>query len=60
MLVLEKSGQVRLVSNSVLRVKPVLQVSVATESGIAILNSTRTGTAAANNNKFVFLYCSVA
>ena len=51
MLVLEKSGQVRLVSNGVLQVKPVLQVSVATESergllGIAILNSTRTGTAA--------------
>jgi glucose/arabinose dehydrogenase len=61
MLVLEKSGQVRLVSNGVLQVKPVLQVSVATESergllGISILNSTRTGTTAANNNKFVFLY----
>ena len=38
-----------------------MQVSVATESergllGIAILNSTKTGTAAANNTKFVFLY----
>jgi aldose sugar dehydrogenase len=61
-LVLEKGGQVRLVSNGVLQSKPVLQVSVATESergllGIAILNSTKTGTtAAANNNKFVFLY----
>ena len=60
-LVLEKGGQVRLVSNGVLQGKPVLQVSVATESergllGIAILNSTKTGTAAANNNKFVFLY----
>jgi aldose sugar dehydrogenase len=60
-LVLEKGGQVRLISNGVLQGKPVLQVSVATESergllGIAILNSTKTGTAAANNNKFVFLY----
>lgn len=38
-----------------------MQVSVATESergllGIAILNITRKGTTAANNNKFVFLY----
>ena len=61
LLVLEKSGQVRLVSNGVLQGKPVLQVSVATESergllGIAILNSTKTGTAAADNTKFVFLY----
>jgi len=63
LLVLEKSGQVRLVSNGVLQGKPVLQVSVATESergllGIAILNSTNTGTSttAANNNKSVFLY----
>jgi len=60
-LVLEKGGQVRLVSNGVLQGKPVLQVSVATESergllGIAILNSTKTGTEADNNNKFVFLY----
>ena len=31
-LVLEKAGQVRLVSNGVLQSKPVLQVSVATES----------------------------
>jgi glucose/arabinose dehydrogenase len=61
MLVLEKIGQVRHVSNGVLQGKPVLQVSVGTESergllGIAILNNTKTGTAAANNNKFVFLY----
>ncbi|MFZ0326619.1 MAG: PQQ-dependent sugar dehydrogenase [Nitrososphaeraceae archaeon] len=62
-LVLEKGGQVRLVSNGVLQSRPILQVSVATESergllGIAILNSTKTGTSptAANNNKFVFLY----
>jgi aldose sugar dehydrogenase len=60
-LVLEKGGQVRLVSNRVLQSKPVLKVSVATESergllGIAILNSSKTGTTATNSNKFVFLY----
>src|SRR2546427_9142420 len=60
-LVLEKGGQVRLISNGGLQGKPVLQVSVATESergllGIAILNSTKTGTEAANNNKFEFIY----
>jgi len=60
-LVLEKGGLVRLVSNGVLQAKPVLQISVDTVSergllGIAILNSTRTGIAAVNNNKFVFLY----
>jgi glucose/arabinose dehydrogenase len=60
-LVLEKGGQVRVISNGVLQGKPVLQVSVARESergllGIAILNSTKTGTEAASNNKFVFLY----
>jgi glucose/arabinose dehydrogenase len=61
-LVLEKGGQVRLVSNGVLQSKPDLQVSAGnpTESergllGIAILNSTRTDTAAPNNNKFAFL-----
>ncbi len=58
-LVLEKGGQVRLVSNGVLEDKPVLQVSVDTESergllGIAIMNSTKTN--AANNSKFVYLY----
>jgi aldose sugar dehydrogenase len=70
-LVLEKGGQVRLVSNGVLQDKPVLQVSVDTESergllGIAIMNSSKAGndTATAsttninnnNNNKVVFLY----
>jgi aldose sugar dehydrogenase len=64
-LVLEKSGQVRLVSNGALQDKPVLQVHVDTESergllGIAIMNSTAreiTSTALnSNNNKFVFLY----
>jgi glucose/arabinose dehydrogenase len=58
-LVSEKDGQVRLVSNGVLEDKPVLQVSVDTESergllGIAIMNSTKTN--AANNSKFVYLY----
>jgi aldose sugar dehydrogenase len=58
-LVLEKDGQVRLVSNGVLEDKPVLQVSVDTESergllGIAIMNGTKTN--AANNSKFVYLY----
>ncbi|MFL6392203.1 MAG: PQQ-dependent sugar dehydrogenase [Nitrososphaeraceae archaeon] len=63
-LVLEKGGQVRLVTNGVLQDKPVLQVSVDTESergllGIAIMNSTKTSdtTISNNNNKFVvFLY----
>lgn len=58
-LVSEKDGQVRLVSNGLLEDKPVLQVSVDTESergllGIAIMNSTKTN--AANNSKFVYLY----
>jgi glucose/arabinose dehydrogenase len=69
-LVLEKSGQVRLVSNGLLVAKPVLQLPVATESergllGIAIMNSsstttTKAGNSAYNNNdnnrKSVFLY----
>jgi glucose/arabinose dehydrogenase len=66
-LVLEKGGQVRLVSNGVLQDKPVLQVSVDTESergllGIAIMNSskasndTATVSTTTNNNKVVFLY----
>jgi glucose/arabinose dehydrogenase len=64
-LVLEKGGQVRLVTNGVLQDKPVLQVSVDTESergllGIAIMNSTKasdTTISNNNNNKFVvFLY----
>ncbi len=47
-LVLEKGGQVRLVSNGVIQDKPVLQVSVDTESergllGIAIMNSSNGG-----------------
>jgi aldose sugar dehydrogenase len=47
-LVLEKGGQVRLISNGVLQDKPVLQVSVDTESergllGIAIMNSSKAG-----------------
>lgn len=62
-LVLEKGGQVRLISNGVLLDNPVLQVPVDTESergllGIAIMNSTKTsGTMINNNNrKYVFLY----
>jgi glucose/arabinose dehydrogenase len=63
-LVLEKGGQVRLVTNGVLQDKPVLQVSVNTASergllGIAIMNSTKTSdtTISNNNNEFVvFLY----
>jgi glucose/arabinose dehydrogenase len=61
-LVLEKGGQVRLVSNEALQGKPVLQVPVDTESergllGIAIMNITKSGNDASNNNnKFVFLY----
>jgi aldose sugar dehydrogenase len=68
-LVLEKGGQVRLVSNGVLQEKPVLQVSVDTESergllGIAIMNGSNAGndtatastTKISNNNKVVFLY----
>jgi glucose/arabinose dehydrogenase len=67
-LVLEKGGQVRLISNGALQDKPVLQVSVDTASergllGIAIMNSTARETTStafnsnnSNNNKFVFLY----
>jgi aldose sugar dehydrogenase len=64
-LVLEKGGQVRLVSNGALQDKPVLQVSVDIASergllGIAIMNSTATETNPtainSNNNSIVFLY----
>lgn len=64
-LVLEKGGQVRLVSNGILQDKPVLQVPVDTQSergllGIAVMNSTKTNiaapTTATNNSNFVFLY----
>jgi aldose sugar dehydrogenase len=64
-LVLEKGGQVRLVSNGILQDKPVLQITVDTESergllGIAIMNRTDNAAAAAtapnSNKKFVFLY----
>ena len=69
-LVLEKGGQVRLVSNGVLQTKPVLQVTVDTESergllGIAVMNSSNPSSSNNNtsinknnnnNNKFVFLY----
>jgi glucose/arabinose dehydrogenase len=64
-LVLEKGGQVRLVSNGILRDKPVLQVTVDTQSergllGISIMNRTdnaaTTATALNSTRKFVFLY----
>src|SRR6476469_10936739 len=63
-LVLEKGGQVRLVSNGILQEKPVLQVPVDTKSergllGIAVMNNTNTNIASNNfnnNNKIVFLY----
>jgi glucose/arabinose dehydrogenase len=57
-LVLEKGGQVRLVSNGILQSRPVLQVSVATESerGLLGIGTAAPSTTAANNNKFVFLY----
>jgi glucose/arabinose dehydrogenase len=67
-LVLEKGGQLRLVSNGALQGKPVLQAPVDTESergllGIAIMNITESDNNAIviiiiynNNNKFVFLY----
>jgi aldose sugar dehydrogenase len=62
-LVLEKGGQVRLVSNGILREKPVLQVTVDTESergllGISIMNRTddaaTTATTLNSTRKFVF------
>ncbi len=66
-LVLEKEGQVRLVSNGLLQDKPLLKISVDTESergllGIAIINSSKTGNTSITNinsninKKFVFLY----
>ena len=63
-LVLEKGGQVRLVSNGILQEKPVLQVPVDTKSergllGIAVMNNTNTNIASNNfnnNDKIVFLY----
>ena len=57
-LVLEKNGNVRLVSNGQLQLQPVLHVSVDITSergllGIAVMNSSSSST---NNNKAVFLY----
>ena len=58
LLVLEKGGNVRLVSNGQLQSQPVLHVSVDITSergllGIAVMNSSSSST---NNNKVVFLY----
>src|SRR6266487_2417532 len=50
-LVLEKDGNVRLVSNGQLQPQPVLQVSVDTKSERGLL-----GIAVMNNSKAVFLY----
>jgi glucose/arabinose dehydrogenase len=50
-LVLEKDGNVRLVSNGQLQPQPVLQVSVNTKSERGLL-----GIAVMNNSKAVFLY----
>ena len=62
-LVLEKDGNVRLVSNGQLQSQPVLHVSVDITSergllGIAVLNSNNISTTnnSNNNNKVVFLY----
>jgi glucose/arabinose dehydrogenase len=62
-LVLEKDGNIRLVSNGQLQSQPVLHVSVDTTSergllGIAVLNSNSISTTnnSNNNNKVVFLY----
>jgi aldose sugar dehydrogenase len=60
-LVLEKDGNVRLVSNGQLQAQPVLQIPVDTESergllGIAVLNSTSTSPVQdANATQTVFL-----
>lgn len=62
-LVLEKEGQVRLVSNGELVPEPVLQVPVDTDSergllGIAIMNGSRTGSGLGQNAsaQTIFLY----
>ncbi|MGA7369118.1 MAG: PQQ-dependent sugar dehydrogenase [Nitrososphaeraceae archaeon] len=62
-LVLEKEGQVRLVSNGKLALEPVLQVPVDTDSergllGIAVMNGNGTGSGLGQNEspQTVFLY----
>jgi glucose/arabinose dehydrogenase len=60
-LVLEKDGNVRLVSNGQLQQQPVLQVSVDIRSergllGIAVMNNNNTSNNNAPNSKMVFLY----
>jgi len=60
-LVLEKDGNVRLVSNGQLQQQPVLQVSVDIRSergllGIAVMNNNNTSNNNATNSKMVFLY----
>jgi glucose/arabinose dehydrogenase len=58
-LVLEKEGSVRLVSNGILQEQPILQVPVSTVSergllGVAVSNTTNEGQGTTNRN--VFLY----
>ena len=60
-LVLEKDGNVRLISNGQLQSHPVLHVSVDVTSergllGIAVMDSNNTGSSINNKNKVVFLY----
>jgi aldose sugar dehydrogenase len=60
-LVLEKDGNVRLVSNGQLQAQPVLQIPVDTESergllGIAVLNGSASSVRGANATQTVFLY----
>lgn len=60
-LVLEKDGNVRLVSNGQLHSQPVLDLSVDVTSergllGIAVMNSSGSSIGNGSNNKIVFLY----
>jgi glucose/arabinose dehydrogenase len=55
-LVLEKDGNVRLVSNGQLHSQPVLHVSVDVTSERGLLGSTVKNSSTGSNNKVVFLY----
>ena len=56
MLILEKDGQVRLVSNGILQEQPVLQVSVNTESERGLLGITTSNGSGGQGTTNVFLY----
>jgi aldose sugar dehydrogenase len=56
MLILEKDGQLRLVSNGVLQEQPVLQVSVSTESERGLLGITTSNGSSGQGTTNVFLY----